>query len=189
MAADPIQALFDPVFVIFGAMFFHFVKSYYAMPPEVIPEEWLQNIRLTCPKLKSDIESPRLKTFKKMLYSAIFFGVYLGCLIDAHHGGPHFSDSVKNLYTSLFRSPELAISRKAKAFAKWLFGIIVASLCTLIILKSDELTDRILGPILFINAVLMPVLANIFMFGCTRQLVAQLGDGSSEHGGRKDKKE
>jgi len=47
-------------------------------------------------------------------------------------------------------------------------------LVTLIILKSDELTDRIIGPNLFINAVLMPALANVYMFGCSRQLIAKI---------------
>jgi len=116
MAADPVQALFDPAIALFGAMFFHFVKCYNDMPPEVIPDEWLTNIRLTCPKIKGDIESPRLKTFKKLLYSSIFFGVYLGCLLDASHGGPHFADSVKDLYIRLFRSNE-QLAQKLKALA------------------------------------------------------------------------
>ena len=64
---------------------------------------------------------------------------------------------------------------KIKLMYRWLTGILIASVCTFIILKSDIISDKILGPNLFINAVLTPILANIFLFGFTGQLVERLG--------------
>ena len=64
---------------------------------------------------------------------------------------------------------------KGKLLARWGCGILCASVCTLAILKSDMIIDKLIGPNLFVNAVLMPVMENIFLFGYSRLLVKSLG--------------
>lgn len=65
--------------------------------------------------------------------------------------------------------------KKLKMIARWGCGILCASVCTLVILKSDKIIDKLIGPSLFVNAVMMPVLANIFLFGYSRRVVQGLG--------------
>ena len=171
MKEQPFQSFADPFFLSFAAAFAGCMCSYYSMENEEIPEAWIENIRKTCPQL-SVVESPRLKTFKKLLYSSIFFGIYLGCVIDAKAGPVQFSDSLFNLFVRLSSEPWGA---KLQLLVNWALGIIAASVCTLVALKSDALTDRLIGPNLLINAVLTPVIANVFLFGCTRWLIAKMG--------------
>lgn len=165
-------ALTEPVLIVFLIAFSFCVYSYFKLPPEHLPDTWVTNIRKTCPKLK-EIESPRIKTFKKLLYSSIYFGIYLGCMIDAQTTGHTFDDSLKSLYRS-FTSHHTTL-QKCELFVTWLLGCFIASLCSLIVLKSDMITDWLFGPNLFINAVLMPVLANVSLFGYSRRIVQACG--------------
>jgi hypothetical protein len=60
---------------------------------------------------------------------------------------------------------------KVTFIARWGLGILFASVFTLLILKSDTIIENLFGPNLFFNAVMMPVLANIFLFGYSRVFV------------------
>lgn len=93
MERHPFGSFLEPLFLVFTFCFVICVFSYFTMPAEVIPELWIENIRKTCPPLTL-FESPRIKTFKKLLYSSIFFGIYSGCVLDSLGGPIQFSDSL-----------------------------------------------------------------------------------------------
>ena len=69
------------VLLVFGALFGASIIWYYNLPAEELPTLWIENIKKTCPDLK-EFESPRLKTFKKLLFSNILIGILIGNWID-----------------------------------------------------------------------------------------------------------
>jgi membrane-associated phospholipid phosphatase len=165
------RALPFRLLAVFGTLFSASVFWYAQLPPEEIPAEWLTNIMKTCPNLKA-FESPRIKTFKKLLYSSILFGVVIGNWVDSRFKGFTFSESFENLYDRVTQS---SLASAVHLMLKWAAGCLLASIGSLIVLKLDILTDLLIGPSLTVNAFIIPVLANLFLFGFTRKLVLHCG--------------